>query len=281
MSIVEKASGVSLWEALGTVPDPRNPSGKRFSLQGLLALAVAALLSRRQGLAAIARWGRECTSAQLRKLGILRDRAPCHAAWHKIFKRVGCDALEQALAVWTKSALPPGTAIAMDGKTLRGSRYADYPAVHLLAAYCDQISGVIGQRSVKTDKTNEIAAAAELLKAIPVKGMIITGDAMFAQRAICRKIRERDGDYVVAVKENQPALREAIDQAFAPADSPAAEKKAGGLGNRRRPGGKAARTPDGEKPGGHRLVERIPGLARRGASVPYPAPSRSPRPGKC
>ena len=67
MPDVVEESGCSLWDALGAVPDPRNPSGKRFPLQGLPGLAVAALLAGRQGLAAITRWGRECTAAQLRK----------------------------------------------------------------------------------------------------------------------------------------------------------------------------------------------------------------------
>ena len=92
-----------------------------------------------------------------------------------------------------KAALPPGAALAMDGKSFRGSRYADYPVVHLLAAYCDAISGVIGQRAVETDKSNEIKEAAELLKGIPVKGKVITGDAIFTQRKVCKAILEQGG----------------------------------------------------------------------------------------
>jgi predicted transposase YbfD/YdcC len=270
-----------LWDALAGVPDPRSPSGKRFPLQGLLGLAVAALLAGRQGLAAIARWGRECSPEQLRRLGIPRDRAPCHAAWHKIFKRVGCDTLEQALAAWTRGSLPAGAAIAMDGKTLRGSRYADYPAVHLLAVYCDAISGVLGQRPVDTRKANEITEAAALLKAVPVKGMIITGDAMFAQRAICEAILERAGEYVFTVKDNQPALRDAIDQAFAPAASPAEEKKAGVVGDDCPSRGKKARARGRAFFGSHAPAERVFGLARRRAGVPGAATAREGRQGKC
>ena len=280
MSAAGEDSGVSLWDVFAIVPDPRDPSGKRFPLQGLLGIAVAALLAGRQGLAAVARWGRECSASQLCRLGISRAEAPCHATWHNVFKAVDCEAMEQALAAWTRSALPSGASIAMDGKTLRGSRYADYPAVHLLSAYCDAIAGVLGQRPVETDKTNEITVASELLKAVPVKGMIVTGDAMFAQRKICEAIRERGGDYVFTVKDNQSGLRDAIAQAFAPATSPAEEKKAHGIGKRRRPRNEIARTCGGAPLGGNGPALGVSGLARRGAGVPAASATRDGRNGK-
>jgi hypothetical protein len=61
------------------------------------------------------------------------------------------EALEKALAEWTQSALPKEAILALDGKTSRGSRCGEYPAVHLLAAYCNDIAGVVGQMPVETD----------------------------------------------------------------------------------------------------------------------------------
>ena len=277
MSADAENSGVSLQDVFAQVPDPRVSQGKRFPLSGIFALTVAGLLAGRQGLAAIARWGRECSAEQLRRLGISRDKAPCHATYHNVFKVLECDAMERALGEWTRSALPSGAVAAIDGKTLRGSRYADYPAVHLLSVYCDQIAGVIGQRAVDTDKTNEIKAAVELLKAVPVEGMIITGDAIFAQKEICRDIRERGGEYVFTVKDNQPGLREAIDQAFAPPASPAEEKKGGVCSDDRLQRGEKARTPGRAKHRGHRLAERVLGLAGCGTGVSDTAAARGGR----
>ena len=242
MAESSEAIGVSLWEVFSQVPDPRDASGRRFPLQGILALTVAALISGRQGLSAIARWGRGCSKKQLARLGIDRPKSPCHATYHNVFKALDAAAMEKALAEWSKEALPAGAAVAIDGKTLRGSRYAEYPAVHLLCAYCDAVSGVLGQVPVETNKENEITAAAELLKGMAVKGRIITGDAMFAQKSVCQAVLDAGGDYLVTVKDNQPSLREAIDSAFAPASSPLGGTKTRGGNRRCQQCGESART---------------------------------------
>jgi hypothetical protein len=242
MAESEQSVGVSLWDIFSQVPDPRDPSGRRFPLQGILALTVAALLAGRQGLCAIARWGRGCSKKQLARLGIERPKSPCHATYHNVFKALDVAAVERALAEWAKDSLPAEAAVAIDGKTLRGSRYAEYPAVHLLCAYCDAVSGVLGQVPVETSKENEITAAAELLKGVAVKGRIITGDAMFAQKSVCQAVLDGGGEYLVTVKDNQPTLREAIDSAFSPASSPLGGAKSR-AGNRRCPKrGERART---------------------------------------
>lgn len=242
MTESKNAVGVSLWDIFAEVPDPRDSSGKRFPLQGILALTIAALLAGRQGLSAIARWGRGCSRKQLARLGIARPKSPCHATYHNVFKALDNAAMEGALAKWAGEALPPEATVAIDGKTLRGSRYAEYPAVHLLCAYCDAVAGVIGQVPVETNKENEITAAAELLKGMSLKkGCVVTGDAMFAQKSVCQAVLDAGGEYLVTVKDNQPSLREAIDDALAPPSSPLGGARTRG-GSRQRPKrGKSAR----------------------------------------
>ncbi|MDR1534821.1 MAG: transposase family protein [Planctomycetota bacterium] len=99
---------------MGRVPDPRDPSGRRFSLQGILPLTVAALLAGRQGLATVSRRGRQCSSGQLRKLGISRPKSPCHATYHNVFRALEGEVLEKALAEWTRSVLPKDAVLAME-----------------------------------------------------------------------------------------------------------------------------------------------------------------------
>ena len=153
----------------------------------------------------------------LEAIGVHRNRIPAPSVWCELFGGLDVGALERALGGWVRGAQPAGH-VAIDGKRLRGSATATSPGVHLLAAFSDHLAGVIGQLRVAPE-ANEITAAVELLKTLPLRGVIITGDAMFTQREICRVITERGGDYFFTVKDNQPALKADIALAFGP-DSP-------------------------------------------------------------
>jgi hypothetical protein len=211
--------GQALWAVLEGVPDRREASGRRYPLAAILAIAVAAMLAGRTSLAAIARWGRRLDREALRALGIKRPRAPCHSTYHYVFRDLDVDALEAGLAAWVRdagaaAALGECRHVALDGKRLRGSRTAEGPGVHLLAAFCRSLRGVIGQLRVAPDG-NEITAALELLKGLSLEGVLVTGDAEFAQREICRAIVAGGGGYFFVVKDNQPRLRADIALLFA------------------------------------------------------------------
>jgi Transposase DDE domain len=107
-----------------------------------------------------------------------------------------------------------GDAIALDGKTLRGSAHRGVPGVHLLAAYAPKVTAVLGQLRVDA-KTNEHKAALELLGILPLEGKVVTGDAMFCHKNVCAKVLECGGDYVFTVKDNQPQLHFNIAAMFA------------------------------------------------------------------
>ena len=211
--------GRALWAVLEGVPDRREASGRRYPLPAILAITVAAMLAGRTSLAAIARWGRRLDREALRVLGIMRPRAPCHSTYHYVFRDLDVDALEAGLAAWVRGAgaaaeLGDLSHVALDGKRRRGSRTAEGPGVHLLAAFCHSLRGVIGQLRVAPD-ANEITAALELLKGLPLEGTLVTGDAEFTQRAICHTIVDGGGDDFFVVKDNQPRLREDIALLFA------------------------------------------------------------------
>jgi hypothetical protein len=209
--------GPALWEVLEGVPDRRAASGRRHPLPAILAIAIAAMLAGRTSLAAIARWGRQLDREALRALGITRPRAPCHSTYHYVFRDLDVAALEAGLAAWVRGAAGATaelTHVALDGKRLRGSRTAEGPGAHLLAAFCRSLQGVIGELRVPPGG-NEITAALTLLKGLALDGLLVTGDAEFAQRALCRTIVKRGGDYFFVVKDNQPRLREDIALVFA------------------------------------------------------------------
>ena len=88
------------------------------------------------------------------------------------------------------------------------------PGVHLLAAYAPHVAAVVAQIRVGK-KTNEHKAALELLGVLPLKGKVLTGDAMFCQKDVCDAVVGRDGDYLFSVKDNQPTLHFDIASMFA------------------------------------------------------------------
>ena len=216
MSVVADEGG-SLWAAWASVPDHRRAEGKRYPLASLLLIAVAAMLSGRRDQLGIVRWGRRLTREALASIGIGRARVPAPSVWCELFKGLDVGALERALGAWVRGEQAAGH-VAIDGKRLRGSATAQSPGVHLLAAFSATLQGVIGQLAVPPD-ANEITAALQLLKTLPLEGVIITGDAMFTQKEICRVITDGGGDYFFTVKDNQPALKAEVALAFGP-DSP-------------------------------------------------------------
>ncbi len=89
----------------------------------------------------------------------------------------------------------------------------DASPLHVLSAFATELGAVVGDLSVPPD-ANEITAALTLLKGLPLEGAVITGDAIFTQREICKHVRDARGDYLFAVKANQPALHRDIAIAF-------------------------------------------------------------------
>lgn len=219
-------TSISLFDCFSSVPDPRAASGKRHPLEAILTLCSVAMLCGCRSLFAIAQFGRDRGKHFAAALGFTRAETPCCTTLHNLFIGLDKAAFEDAIARWTAAAAEAHgwTTVSLDGKTLRGSTDVQLPAVHLLAAYAHDAGIVLRQLPVDA-KTNEHKAALELLDLIPVKGKLITGDAMFCQRDLSRKIRAKQGDYLWPVKDNQPDLKAAIEDAFDDADtspSPAA-----------------------------------------------------------
>ena len=208
-------SGVSLMELFESVHDPRSARGKRHPLPALLLLAVVGLLSGMTSYEAIVDYGKARGWEFLRLLGFTRRRGLCKATYSRVFRRIDTADVEARIGQWIQGRIDLKVAhhIAIDGKTARGSRDGQTPGVHLVSAYAPQFRAVLGQLRVDA-KTNEHKAALQLLGVLPIKGMLVTGDAMFTHRDVCAKIIERGGDYVLPVKDNQPQLRADIMAAF-------------------------------------------------------------------
>jgi predicted transposase YbfD/YdcC len=106
-----------------------------------------------------------------------------------------------------------GTVVAIDGKTSRGSKAGGETPVHMISAYCVDLKTVLGQRASE-HKKNEIKDIPKLLDILYLKGAIVTLDAMGCQREIAAKIREKQADYVLALKGNQGTLYDDVKTYF-------------------------------------------------------------------
>ena len=211
----------ALVEVFATIPDPRAAGGRRYRLSGLLMLVSAAMLCGYDTPNRIAEWGRAQPADFLRALGLERGQAPGKSQLYEVLSRLEPQPLEAALGRWAESvlqAVQPTAAgavqgVALDGKTLRGSKKQGAPMAHLLSAVSHGLGLTLYQVSVN-DKTNEIPRARELLAGLLLEGRVFTMDALLTQRALARQIHEGGGDYVMVVKGNQPLLAADIALAF-------------------------------------------------------------------
>jgi predicted transposase YbfD/YdcC len=217
-----------LIEVLGEIPDCRQARGKRHPLVALLALMVVATLCGFRSYSAIAHWARIYPRELVLALGFTHPITPCPATLCTVLKRLDRARVEAALGAWAQevlAALPPAPddddAIALDGKTLRGSRQQGALQVHLLSALSHRLGMTVGQKAVDA-KTNEIGVVVPLLHGLVLEGHIFTMDALLTQRAVAQTIVEGGGDYLVVVKGNQPDLLAQVELVFAdpPEDDP-------------------------------------------------------------
>ena len=176
------------------------------------------------------------------------------------------EAFEAKLGVWADSvvantlAVPetPGDAMAVDGKTLRGSKKKASPGTHLLSVLSHRLGLTLTQQAVDV-KTNEIKAIETVLEQIVLKGRVLTMDALLTQRQVAQTIVDKGGDYVMIVKENEPQLKADIEGFYLTANRrPSRERAHGGCGPWAR---RDAQSHD------ERVIGGLQRLARDGASV--------------
>lgn len=210
-----------LIEVLAEIPDPRKRRGTRHSLPAILALVCAAILCGYRSYSAISQWARVYGPDLVAALGFTHPIPPCPATLCNVLRRLDREDLEAKLGAWAEEVLASvpaeetgGDAVAIDGKTLRGSRKQGAPDVHLLSALSQRLGLTLAQHAVD-DKTNEIPAVQDILRGVVIEGRIFTMDALLTQREIAHAIIDGGGDYVMIVKGNQPQLLADIQTLFA------------------------------------------------------------------
>jgi hypothetical protein len=209
----------SLITAFADLPDPRVERTRLHALVDILAIALCAMIAGADDFVAIAAWG-QAHEAWLRQRLALPHGIPSHDTFDRVFRRLDPEAFARCFLAWVQHLREAthGEVIAVDGKTLRHSfdRASGKAAIHMVSAWATQNRLVLGQVKVD-DKSNEITAIPALLALLDLNGCLVTIDAMGCQKAIARQIVAQGGDYVLALKENQPTLSADVAEFFAEA----------------------------------------------------------------
>ena len=237
---MDESLGSGLLSFLAEIPDPRSRHGRRHPLTAILALVCCAIMSGAKSYAAIGQWGQDQDIALMHRLGFTRT-PPKSGGIRKVLIALDKGRFEDALTRWAESrrgravAASAFEALALDGKSVRGSFDGLEKAVHLLSLVGHESGLTLAQAAVPNgaeEKTNEHKTALPLLTRVGLEGRVVTGDAMFCQRDLSQQIRDARGHFLWFVKANQPTLLHDIEAAFAPsvegAFSPAAATVVGG-----------------------------------------------------
>jgi len=209
----------SLYMGLSQLVDQRAKRGIRYQLVTVLVLIVLAKLSGEDRLSGIAEWVSHRAAILAEALHWVKARVPHRTTYSRILAHaVDIQEFEQVTSQFFAQQANTGRSIvvSLDGKTLRGTIAAGQSqGLHLLAAFLADEGCVLMQVEVEGQE-NEVTAAPRVLRSLDLRGKVVTGDALLAQRHLSAQIVEAGGEYIWPVKENQPELRRDITTLFEP-----------------------------------------------------------------
>jgi predicted transposase YbfD/YdcC len=204
------------------VEDPRVERTKRHRLRDIIILAICGVICGAEGWVEIEEFGK-AKEAWFTDLLNLPNGIPSHDTFGRVFAHIDPKQFEASFFEWVQgiSKTVQGV-IAIDGKTLRRSHdhAAGKKALHMVSAWAVENRLVLAQLATE-EKSNEITAIPVLLRQLALAGCIVTIDAMGTQTKIAGQIIEQQGDYALALKENQGNLYEEVKATFALAEKEA------------------------------------------------------------
>src|SRR4051812_3744609 len=198
--------------------DPRGERSRRHELLDIVGIALCAVIAGAESWPAVAAYGRAKHDWLARHFR-LPNGIPSHDTFRRVFCLLDPQAFQLSFAAWVAALADVGVgtrrAIPIDGKTVRrsGRRGRGLAPLHLVSAWAGADHVSLGQVAVD-DKSNEITAIPRLLELLDLKGALVTIDAMGCQKEIAARIVAGGGDYILAVKDNQPHLHQDIDDSF-------------------------------------------------------------------
>lgn len=221
-AVMVKNRLAQLLEHLGDVPDPREPEKVRFPLREVLFLVTCASVAGCDDYDEIAYWG-EVNLPFLRTYAEYFFGVPKEDWLRTLLNRIDPELFEACFTSWALSLRKDAAdLIALDGKSLRrsGDSATGAGPLHLVSAWASTQRLVLAQEPVDT-KENECAAILDILKRLSIKGALITIDAIATNPEIASAITDAGGDYLLALKANQPTFHAEVSKYFD--DAPSSE----------------------------------------------------------
>jgi predicted transposase YbfD/YdcC len=209
---------LSLSQHFAALSDPRVERTRQHELLDIVGIALCAVISGAESWPAVERYGhakRDWLARHFR----LTNGIPSHDTFRRVFCLLDPEVFQRSFADWIAALADSGvgsrTLIPIDGKAARrsGRRGSGLAPLHLVSAWAGANHVTLAQVAVE-DKSNEITAIPSLLGLLDLSGALVTIDAMGCQKGIAATIVGGGGDYLLAVKENQPHLYEDIDARF-------------------------------------------------------------------
>lgn len=199
---------------LEQIKDPRRTNGGHIlhKLEDIIIIGLCTVVCGGEDFLDMEEFGKE-RAEWLETFLELPHGIPDSDTFRRVFERINPETLSECLYDWLGYHRKEGSVIAVDGKTICGSKTDSHKAYHVVSAFAAENQLVLGE-IVTDEKSNEITAVPELLGALNIEDSIVTADAMSCQKEIVRKIREGKADYVISLKGNHPALLEDISLYF-------------------------------------------------------------------
>lgn len=213
-----KAAPETLMDILEGVETTERYDGYYYSVKDALVIVVLGSICGLQNTRKIHQWASSEKVSEFLKEKFGIERIPCYYWLLSLLNLVDCDSLNRCLMSWAESLLPENReslTISLDGKTIRSTKKMtkNETALHVVSAQVSELGITLASKSVD-EKSNEIPAVQDLIEELNIEGCLVTADALNCQRETAKTIVNKNGDYLLDAKANQPELMKDISEYF-------------------------------------------------------------------
>jgi predicted transposase YbfD/YdcC len=198
-------------ECFSEVEDPRIDRKKLYPLSEILFVVICGSICGAESWRDFVIFGNEKLE-YLKRFFAFENGIPSKNTFARVMSIMNPEQLKDSLVLWIKTLQHTlKGVVAIDGKTVRRSfdKALGQNPIHIVSAFASELQLTLGQEKVR-DKSNEITAIPKLLELLDLVGSIVTIDAMGCQKEIAKKIREKEADYILALKGNQHSLHDDV-----------------------------------------------------------------------